>query len=102
LRGFHKKEVPLFHSFQPPFRAPEWAVGQVAQHEGRLYRVTRWEELPAVQLNRGGPVTRWQIWGRELSDDEMRAELLSAVDRITESGAERRHSPEDDGATEQG
>ena len=93
---FRKKEVPLFRTYQPPFRAPGWAVGQVVQHEGRLYRVTRWAELPTVQLRRGGSVSEWQIWGSRLSDGEMRTEVLSAAERITEAGVEETQSPDDE------
>jgi hypothetical protein len=96
LPWFRKKEVPLLRTYQPPFRAVDLAVGQVVQHEGRLYRVTRWVDLPTLQLQRGGAVSEWEIWGRRLSDDEMRAELLSAAERITEDGAERRRAPEED------
>ena len=52
------------------------------QCEGRLYRVTRWEELRPVRLRRGGSVGEWEIWGRELSKEEMRRELLDAAERI--------------------
>ncbi len=97
MRWFRKKEVPLFRTFQPPFRAVGWKVGEVVQHQGRLYRVTRWEELPTVQLKRGGPVTEWEIWGQRLSDGEMRSELISAVERITEGeGADEKSVGVDD------
>lgn len=84
MRWFRKKEERLFRTYQPQFRAPGWVVGQVIQHEGRLYRVTRWEELPPVHVKRGGSVSEWQIWGRRLSKDEMRSELLDAAERIKE------------------
>ena len=84
---FKKREERLFRTHQPAFRAPEWAVGQVVQHGERLYRVTRWEELPAVYLERGGSVPEWQIWGQRLSESEMRAEVLEAADRITSGEA---------------
>ncbi len=82
VRWLRKKEVPLFRTYQPPFRAAGWAVGEVVQHEGRLYRVTRWAELPTVQLIRGGSVSEWEIWGRRLSDEEMRNGLIDAAERI--------------------
>jgi hypothetical protein len=79
---FRKKEVPLFRTYQPPFRAVGWAVGQVVQQEGRLFRVTRWAEMPPVHIKRGGSVSEWEIWGQRLSDGEMRNELLDAAERI--------------------
>jgi hypothetical protein len=96
VRWFRKKEVPLFRTYQPPFRAVGWAVGEVVQHEGRLYRVTRWVELPTVQLHRGGSVSEWEIWGARLSDSEMRAELLDAVERIKDGTADKRDDEEAD------
>jgi len=51
--------------------------------------VTRWVELRRVQLDRGGSVGHWEVWGEQLSDDEMREALLEAVERIKDSdGAE--------------
>jgi len=59
------------------------------QSDDRLYRVTRWVELRRVQLDRGGSVGHWEVWGEQLSDDEMREALLEAVERIKDSdGAE--------------
>lgn len=84
MRWFRKKEERLFRTYQPPFRALGWAVGQAILHEGRLYRVSRWEELPPVFVKRGGSVSEWQIWGRRLSKDEIRSGLLSAAERIKE------------------
>ena len=94
MRWFQRKEAPLFRTYQPSFRAPGWAVGQVLQHKGHLYRVTRWEELPPVHMERGGSVSEFQIWGTRLSDEEARSELLDAVDRITEEDVKRRTSDE--------
>jgi len=50
------REKALFRTHRPPFKTPEWAVGAVVQHQGALYRVTRWQELRPVPLNRGGSV----------------------------------------------
>ncbi|MBN1631462.1 MAG: hypothetical protein JW990_17015 [Thermoleophilia bacterium] len=55
------------------------------QSDDRLYRVTRWVELRRVQLDRGGSVGHWEVWAKELSDDEMREALLEAVERIKDS-----------------
>jgi hypothetical protein len=52
------------------------------QHEGRLYRVSRWVELRPVPLERGGSVGEWEIWGRRVSGRELRRELAGAADRI--------------------
>jgi hypothetical protein len=77
-----RREKLLFRTHQPEFRSPDWAVGQTVEHEGGLYRVTRWVELPPVPLDRGGSVGEWEVWGRRLSSREMRRELLDAAERI--------------------
>jgi hypothetical protein len=82
VRWPSRREKALFRTHQPLFNSPEWAVGKVVQHDGRLYRVTRWEELPPVHLERGGSVGEWEIWGKMLSDEEMRQEVLDAAERI--------------------
>ena len=82
MRWFRHREKGLFRTHQPPFNSPEWAVGMVVQHEGQLYRVTRWVELRRVPLDRGGSVGHWEIWGKQLTDDEMRQEVLEAAERI--------------------
>jgi hypothetical protein len=82
VRWLRRREKPLFCTHEPPFRSPLWAVGQAVQHDGELYRVTRWVELRPVLLDRGGSVGEWEIWGRRLSTREMRLELLDAADRI--------------------
>jgi hypothetical protein len=35
-----------------------------------------------VFLERGGSVGEWEVWGRRLSDQEMRAEVVDAAERI--------------------
>lgn len=82
MRWRRRQDKPLFHTHRSPFNSPQWAVGKVVQSNERLYQVTRWVELRRVQLDRGGSVGHWEVWGRELSDDEMRAALLEAVERI--------------------
>lgn len=77
-----QREKPLFRTHRPPFRSEEWAIGQLVQHEGSVYRVTRWEELRPVRLKRGGSVGEWQVWGKKLSEGEARRELLDAAERI--------------------
>jgi hypothetical protein len=79
---FGTRERTLFLTHQPPFRAPTWAVGQVLQHEGRLYRVTRWVELKPVALERGGSVGQWEVKGRRVSDRQLRREIVSAAEAI--------------------
>lgn len=86
MKWLSKRERPLFRTHEPPFRCPAWAVGQILEHEGRLYRVTRWVELRAVLLERGGSVGHWEIWGRKISNREVRAELRVATDRILSDG----------------
>ncbi len=80
-----KREKALFRTHRPPFRSPEWAVGRVIQHEGALYRVTRWVELRPVPLERGGSVGEWEVRGERLSDEEIRQSLLDAAERMLES-----------------
>lgn len=82
MRWFKRQERALFRTHQPPFKSQEWAVGRVLQHEGHLFRVTRWVELDPVSLNRGGSVGEWEVWGVRLSDEEMRREVLGAAERI--------------------
>jgi len=76
------RERPLLRTHEPPFRDAEHAVGRLEQHHGRLYRVTRWEELRPVSLERGGSLREWEVWGRQLSRKEMRDEVLGASERI--------------------
>jgi len=87
VRWSKKREEALFRTHQPAFQCPEWRVGQVVQHHDRLYRITRWEERPSVLLERGGSVGEWEIWGRRLSDRELRQEVLDAAERIKDSEA---------------
>jgi hypothetical protein len=82
VRGLRGRERLLFRTHEPPFCNPAWAVGELLQHEGRLYRVSRWVELRPVPLERGGSVGEWEIWGRKVSDRELREELAGAADRI--------------------
>jgi hypothetical protein len=44
--------------------------------------VTQWVEQRSVLLERGGSVREWEVWGRRLSDKEMREEVLGAAERI--------------------
>lgn len=82
MRLFGTRERVLFLTHQPPFRAPSWAVGQVLQHDGRLYRVTRWVELRPVALERGGSVGQWEVRGHRVSDRQLRREVVSAAEAI--------------------
>ena len=77
-----RRERLLFLTHQAPFRSPLRAVGQVTQHEGRLYRVTRWVELKPVALERGGSVGQWEVWGRPVSDRQLRHEVVSGAETI--------------------
>ena len=76
------RERSLFTTLEPAFRKPEWAVGQLVDREGRIHRVTRWVELRPVRLERGGSVRQWEVWGRPVSDRELREELDGAADRL--------------------
>ena len=84
MRLLGPKERLLFATHEPPTGVPAWAVGRVVEHEGDLYRVTRWAELPAVALDRGGSVGQWQVWGRRVSDRQIRREVVGAAEAILE------------------
>jgi len=77
-----KRERMLFRTHEPPFRRPEWAIGQLVHHDGKVWRVTRWAELRPVLLERGGSVGEWQIWGRAVSDKELQDEVAEAADKL--------------------
>ena len=83
-----RRERRLLRTHEAPFKDAEHGVGRLVQHEGRLYRVTRWEELRPLPLERGGSLREWQVWGRPLSKDEMRDEVLGATERILEQDQE--------------
>ena len=80
MRLFLPRERLLFVTHKPPSRSPACAVGQVLEHQGRLYRVTRWAESRPVALERGGSVGQWEVWGRRVSDRQIRRELVSAAE----------------------
>ena len=85
MRRFRRKERLLLLTHEPPFRLSAWALGQVVEHEGKLFRVTRWEELPAVALERGGSVKQWEVWGRRVSDRQIQREIVTAAEAILET-----------------
>jgi hypothetical protein len=84
MRILGSKERRLFSTHEPAFRSPALAVGQVVQHEGRVYRVTRWAELRPVALERGGSVGEWEVWGRRVSERQLRREVVGAAEAILE------------------
>ncbi len=75
-------ESPLFRTHQPEYKDQARAVGSLVDHEGTLYVVTRWEELPRVTLNRGGSVREWQVYGRPADPDALEAAMGRAAERI--------------------
>lgn len=77
-----QRERLLFISRDPAFQRPEWAPGQLIDHEGAIFRVTRWEERRPIRLRRGGSVREWEIWGRRVPDSELREELDEAARRL--------------------
>jgi len=81
---FGRRERLLFRTHESPFANPAWAVGRILQQEGELYRVTRWVELRPVLLERGGSVGQWEVWGRKMSDREVRKELANVADLTLE------------------
>jgi hypothetical protein len=72
----------LFTTHEPPFRDGDLAVGRIIEHDGRLYRITVWVELPPVPLERGGSVGEWEIWGRRVSKRRLRREVVGAAEAI--------------------
>lgn len=98
MRLLGSRERLLFSTHEPPFRSSVWAVGQVAQHAGRFYLVTRWVELRPIALERGGSVGEWEVWGRRVSDRQIRREVVSAAEAILRpeaGGAGATIGPED-------
>ncbi len=57
-------------------------MGSLVEHEGTLYRITRWKELPPVTLARGGPLHEWEVWGRKASSEEVREELARGAESL--------------------
>ena len=80
------RERVLFRTHQAPFRAPQWAVGALVDQEGTLYRVTRWDELRPITLDRGGMLREWQVWGRKASGREVREELARGAESLLRDG----------------
>ncbi len=81
-----RRERLLFRTHESPFGNPAWAVGRILQYEGELYRVTRWVELRPVLLERGGSVGEWEVWGRKMSEREVRRELADVEDQMLDKG----------------
>jgi hypothetical protein len=77
-----KRERLLFRTHEPPFQATHWAVGQLVDDNGRLFRVTRWVELRPVHLGRGGSVGQWEVWGRPVPDEELEEEVARAAEHL--------------------
>ncbi len=77
-----RRERSLFTTVEPPFRRPEWGVGQLVDHQGRIYRVTCWVELRPVFLERGGSLRQWEVRGRPVFDAELREEATAAAERM--------------------
>ena len=82
MRWLSKRERKLFRTHEPPFRRPGWAVGQLVEQDERVWRVTRWVELRPVLLERGGSVREWEVWGRAVTDKELRDEVDRAADKL--------------------
>ena len=82
MAGLFKRERVLFRTHQAPFRAPQWVVGALIEHEGALYRITRWNELRPVALDRGGSVLEWEVLGRRVPGKEVRDELVQGAESL--------------------
>lgn len=78
LRG----ETALFRTHRPEFQDPDRAVGALVDHEGALYVVTRWVELPPVPLSRGGSVSEWEVLGRPADPEAVERAIERAAERI--------------------
>lgn len=82
MRILGSRERHLFNTHKPPSRSREWGIGRVVEHQGRLYSVTKWVELPRVALDRGGSVGQWEVWGRRVSERQMKHNVVSAAEAI--------------------
>jgi hypothetical protein len=80
-------EERLFSTHRAPFQESDHAVGQTLPWRGRLYRVTRWEQVASVTLERGGTTKTWDIWGHPLSEKEMQEEVARAAAAILAEAA---------------
>jgi hypothetical protein len=58
------------------------------EREGRLYRVTRWREGRMVPLERGGSVREWEVYGRQVSAEDVRDDLAGAASRFLDERQE--------------
>ncbi len=91
----------LFTTHEPPSRRGDLAVGRIIEHDGRIYRIGEWVELPPVPLERGGSVGEWEIWGRRVSKRRLRQEVVGAAEAIlghmppAERGSEHTDSAEE-------
>lgn len=74
-------ETALLRTHRAEFQDRDHAVGALVDHDGVIYVVTRWVELPSVPLSRGGSVREWEVFGRPADPD--------AVERAVEQAAER-------------
>lgn len=91
-------EVRLFRTHQPEFQDPGRSVGSLVDHDGVLYVVTRWVELPRVPLNRGGSVREWEVFGRAADPSEVEALVGEAAEKIlAEEASPRRDTDKPDG-----
>jgi hypothetical protein len=74
----------LLRTERPYYQEPGLGVGRIVDHEGRFFRITRRVEEAPIRLERGGSVPQWQIWGRPVSQAELREEERRARSRQTE------------------
>ncbi len=77
-----KRDRLLFRTHEPPFQKPGWEVGQFVDLDGKVHRITRWVRLRPVLLERGGSVGEWEVWGRAVSDKELREAVAEAADKL--------------------
>jgi hypothetical protein len=80
--AWFRREKVLFRTHESPFRRSEWQAGHVVVQGGTLYRITRWSESETIRLHRGGSVVEWLVWGRRVSDKELREEIERATDKL--------------------
>jgi hypothetical protein len=76
------REKVLFRTHSAPFQAPEWAVGSFVDHQGTVYKVTRWNELRPVSLARGGMLREWEVYGRKASSREVSDDLMRGLEAL--------------------
>ncbi len=87
-------ETALFRTHRAEFQDPDNAVGALVDHQGVVFVVTRWVELPSVPLSRGGSVREWEIFGRPADPEDVARVVERAAERILDEAPPSQDSDE--------